>query len=142
MTRQGCKYRSKYQINIFNTPGICWFFSGIGYFKGRWCLTIPDTPTHVVYVQQEHFSKKLDKLQRQQIIIPIGMDKTAKWYNSFVIVSTPNGIVWLSLDPVRLNQPLIRPMHRSHIVNDMFRVLIHMWYLALIDDRWIIININ
>ena len=44
------------------------------------------SPRHVAYALQESFKKELERLQELQIIVPLGLDKTAEWYNSFVLV--------------------------------------------------------
>ena len=47
---------------------------------------------------------------------PLGFDETAEWCN-FVLVPKANGKVRLCLDLVRLNQALIRPIHRGPMLN-------------------------
>ena len=49
----------------------------------------------------------------------LGIAETAEWYNSFVLVLKLNGRVRLCLDPVRLNQALIRLDHRGPTFNDI-----------------------
>ena len=48
---------------------------------------------------------------KKDIIATLGVDETAEWCNSFVLVPKSNGRVRLCLDPARLNQALIRPVH-------------------------------
>ena len=55
----------------------------------------------------------------RHITLP-GMDETEEWCNSFILVPKPSGKVRLCLDPMRLNQELIRPVHRGPLLNDMF----------------------
>ena len=55
----------------------------------------------------------MEHLQDQQIIIPLGVDKTAGWCNNFVIVPKPNGTIQLCFDPAKLNQALITPVCRA-----------------------------
>ena len=74
----------------------------------------------VVYVLQKQFKEELEKLQRQDIITPLGMDETAEWCNSFILVAKPNAKVRLCLDLARLNRMLIRPVHRGPTLNDIF----------------------
>ena len=62
------------------------------------------------------------------------MDETAEWCKSFVLVPKPNGKVRLCLDPVRLNQALIRPVHRAPTLNDIFTKTNSVKYLSLIDE--------
>ena len=52
-------------------------------------------------------------------IVPLGMDETLEWCNSFVLVPKVNGKVRLCLDPARLNKSLIRPVHRGPTLNDI-----------------------
>ena len=44
---------------------------------------------HVAYALQEPFTKELGRLQDQQILIPVRLDETEEWCNSFVIVPKP-----------------------------------------------------
>ena len=67
------------------------------------------------------------------MITPLGIDETAEWCNSFVLVPKSNRKGRLSLDPVRLNQALIRPMHRGLTLNDILPKLNNTKYLSLID---------
>ena len=48
-------------------------------------------------------------------------------------MSKPNGKARLCLELVRLNQALIRPVHRGPTLNDIFPKLINVKYLSLID---------
>ena len=82
-------------------------FNGIGCFEGRFSLQLKlDSkpyqvpPRHVAYVLQKLFQEELQQLQELDIIILLGVDKTAEWCNSFVLVSKANGNVQLCLDPV------------------------------------------
>ena len=61
------------------------------------------------------------------------MDETAEWCNSFVLVPKANGIVRFCLDLARLNQALIRPVHRGPTPNDIFLKLNNVKYLSLKD---------
>ena len=67
------------------------------------------------------------------IIAPLGVDEMAEWCNSFVLVPKANGKVWLCLNPVQLNQALIRPIHRGPILNDILPKLNNMQYMSIID---------
>ena len=55
----------------------------------------------------EVIQEDLEWLHQLDIIAPLGMDETAEWCNSLVLVPKPNGKVTLSLDPARLDQALI-----------------------------------
>ena len=110
-------------------------FNGIGCFEGTFSLQLkPDSkpyqapPRHVAYALQKAFKDELDWLQKLDIITPLGMDETVEWCNSFVLVPKANGKVRLHLDPVRLNQALIRPLHRSPTLNDILPRLNNVQY--------------
>ena len=66
-------------------------------------------------------------------IIVTLVDKIAEWCNSFVLVPKANGKVWLCLDPARVNQALIRPIHRGSTLNDMLTRLNNVQYMSIID---------
>ena len=75
----------------------------------------------------------IGKSTRIIIIIPLGVNEMVEWSNSFVLVPKNNGMVWLCLNPARLNQSLISPVHRGPSINDILPKLIHVQSLALID---------
>ena len=50
---------------------------------------------------------------------PARVDESAEWCNSPVLVPKANSKVRLCLDPARLNQALIRPIHRGPTLNDI-----------------------
>ena len=67
------------------------------------------------------------------IITPLGVDEMAEWCNSFVLVPKTNGKVRFCLDPARLNQALIRPVHRGPMLNDILPKLNNVKYMSIID---------
>ena len=56
-----------------------------------------------------------------------------EWCNNFVLVPNSNGKVRLCLDPARLNQALIRPVHREPTLNNILLKLNNAQYLSLND---------
>ena len=56
-------------------------------------------PRHIAYVLQKLFQEELQRLQELDIITQLGVEETAEWYNSFVLVPKANGKVQLCLDP-------------------------------------------
>ena len=64
----------------------------------------------MAYALQKPFKEELKHLQRLDIR---GVDEMAECCNSFVLVLKANGKVRLCLDLARLNQALIRPIHRG-----------------------------
>ena len=87
----------------------------------------------MAYVLQKPFKEELKWLQEQDIITPLGVDETAEWCNSFVLVLKANGRVRLCLEPAKLNQVLIRLEHRGSTLNDILPKLNYAKYLSLID---------
>ena len=80
-------------------------FNGTGCFEGTLSLQLkPDRRSyqvpsrHVTYTLQKPFKDELDRLQTLDIITPVGVDKTAEWCNSFMLVPKVNGKVRLCLD--------------------------------------------
>ena len=115
-------------------------FSGTGCFEGTFSLQFkPDSkpykvrPKFTAYVLQKPFKEELQQLQELDIIVPLGVDETAEWCNSFVLVPKANGKVWLCLDPVQLNQALIRPIHRGPMLNDILPKLNNVQYMSILD---------
>ena len=56
-----------------------------------------------------------------------------EWCDSFILIPKADGKVRLSLDLIRLNQTLIRPVHRGTALNDIFLKLKNVKYSSLID---------
>ena len=54
---------------------------------------MPALPWYVEYVPEEPFKKKLERLQKKEIIEPLGVDEAAEWCNSFMLVPKPKGPV-------------------------------------------------
>ena len=123
---------------IHNTFGDV--FNGIGCFKGTFSLQLkPDSklyqapPRCVAYALQKLFKEELECLQRMDIITPLGVDETAEWCNSFVLVPKANGEVRLCLDQAQLNQALIRLIHRGPTLDDILPKLNNVKYMSIID---------
>ena len=115
-------------------------FNGIGCFEGTFSLQLKlyskpyqVPPRCIGYVLQKLFKEELHWLQELDIIALLGEDKTSEWCNSFVMVPKANGKVWLCLDPVQLNQALIRPIHRGPMLNDILLKLNNVQYMSIID---------
>ena len=115
-------------------------FTGIGCFDGLLSLQLKVNskpyqapPRHVVYGSQKSFKVEQEWLQQQDIITALGIDETIEWCNSFVFVQMLNGKVRLYLDPERLNEAVIQPVHRGPTLNDTFPKIINTKYLFLID---------
>ena len=129
---------SELMQEIHNTFGDV--FNGIGCFKGTFSLHLkPDSkpyqvpPRHVVYALQKPFKEELEPLQKMDIITPLEVDETAQWCNSFVLVPKANGKVSSCLDPARLYQALIRPIHRDPTLNHILPRLNNAKYMSIIN---------
>ena len=68
-------------------------FDGIGCFEGTFSKQLkPDhkpyqaPPRCVAYALQKAFNEELERLQKLDIIVLIGVDESAEWCNSFVLV--------------------------------------------------------
>ena len=116
-------------------------FNGIGCFEGRFSLQLkPDSkpyqapPSHVAYALQEPFKEELRCLQEMDIIMPLGIDETLEWCNSFGLVPKANGKVRLCLDLARLNQALIRPVHWGPTLSDILPKLNKVQYIYIIES--------
>ena len=89
-------------------------------------------PRRAVYALQETLNKELERPQRQQIIVILGMDKMSEWCSNFAPVPKANGKVRLCLDLARLDKALVRPVHRGLILNRILPRLADMKYLTFI----------
>ena len=83
------------------------FFSGIGTFS----LQMKDsnhpyqvTPRRIANALQESLKEELERLQKQQIIVPLGKDEASEWCKSFVLVPKVNGKVRLHLNQLGLTK--------------------------------------
>ena len=124
-------------------------FNGIGCFEGTFSLQLkPDSkpyqvpPRHVAYALQKLFKEELEHLQEFDIIAPLGVDEMAESCNSFVLVPKTNGKVQLCLDPVQLNQVLIRLIHRGPTLNDILPKLNNVQYMSIIDASSVYHNLK
>ena len=68
----------------------------------------------------------------------------AKWDSNFIIVAKPYSTVHIYLDPTRLNQALIWPVHRGPILNDILPKLMNSCYMTICDahSRYHILKCN
>ena len=115
-------------------------FNGIGCLEGTFSLQLmPDSKPYqaplrdVAYALQKLFKEELDWLQKMDIITPLRVDETVEWCNRFVLVPKGNGKARLCLDPARLNQALIRPIHRGPTLNNILLKLNNVQYMSIID---------
>ena len=65
--------------------------------------------------------------------MPIGVDEISEQCNSFVLVLKPSGEVRPYLNPARLNQALIRPVHRGIANNNILLKIKHTHIILHMD---------
>ena len=81
-------------------------FSGVGCFEGTFRLQVKE-------------GSKPYQTQKQQIILPLGVNETLEWCNSFILVLKANGKIQFCLYLARLNKALIRPVQRGLTLYDI-----------------------
>ena len=101
-------------------------FSGIGKPKGEINITLkPNVVPYVVPVcrvahsLQEPLKQELDRLIKQGIIVPLGIDEPSELVNSFRCVRKPNGKIRLCLDLTQTNKFIVHLHHDSKPVEDL-----------------------
>ena len=114
-------------------------FIGIGSFKVTFSMMVKDNTKPYKHHQdvwkmhhKDHL-KELKRLQEQEILGPLEVNETTKWCNGFIIIPKANGTLHLCLNPVKLNQGLIRPIHRGSTLNYMLHKLTNTCYITMID---------
>ena len=65
--------------------------------------------------------------------MPLGVDEVSDWCNSLQLVPKPKGKAKLYLNPAKLNQAVIRPMHGGPTTIDISLMLTCLHYLTLTD---------
>ena len=78
---------------------MCSFVLGVliahSQYRQGWIENHTRHPRYITDVLQKLFKEELEWLQQLNIITPLGMDDTAEWCNSFVLVPKLNGKVRL-----------------------------------------------
>ena len=136
-TRKECRFEDKF----WSPKGSSWKFKDVlqalGVLKEHSNYRSKVKPSHtknpwdVWPMYQNHSRTIWIDYKIQQNIIALSMDEMSEWCYSCVLVPKPNGKVRLCFDLVRLNQALIRPVHRGPATNDIFPKLTCMHYFAL-----------
>ena len=124
-------------------------FTRIGCFEGTFKLRVKEgscpyqaSPRTVMYTLQQPIKEEPDRLQKQQIIVPLDVAETSEWCNSLILVPKANGKMWLYLDPARHCKVLIRPVHRKVTLNNILPRLAGVKYFTLIDTSSSYHNLN
>ena len=89
-------------------------------------------PGCTAYALHQLFKEELEWIQ-QKDIIPLYVNETAEWHNSFILVPKANGKARICIDKARLNQVLIWPVHRGPALNGIFLKLTSAKHLTFID---------
>ena len=96
-------------------------------------VTISGNPQESTVCSPGTFQGELDRIQQEQIIVPMGMDETSEWYTNFFLVPKANRKVWMCLDLAILYRVPIRPVHRGPVLNDSMLRLTGIIYLTVIN---------
>ena len=101
-------------------------YSGIGKLDGEINITQKASAVwsvapvwRVGHYPSRTVKNELDKLVKQGIIVPFGIDKPTEWCNSFVCVWKPNGKIRLYLDPTQRNKYIVCPHHDAKLVEEL-----------------------
>ena len=111
----------------------------LSHSKPKECRNI--TKTYSMHIK-EPFSKEWERLQEQQILVPQEVVGVGKWCNSFTTVPTPNGAIWLCLNPTRLNQALIWPINIGSTLNYVLPTLINAHFMIISDANSVYDNLK
>ena len=122
-------------LNAFNN-----LFSGIGCFEDMFSLQVKEgshlyqvPPRRVAYILQKPLKEELEWLQKQWIIVLLGVGRTSEWCNSFILVPNANWKVRLCLDLAQFNKALHGLVHRGPTLNNIQPRPMEVKYLTLID---------
>lgn len=117
-------------------------FQGIGCFRGTVHIDLKKDavphqapPRRVAQALQQPLKEELDRLTKEDILIPLAADERSEWCNSFVCVPKSNGSVRLCIDPAQLNQAIIRPVHRGKTMQDILPTLAGARYFSILDAK-------
>ena len=67
----------------------------------------------MVFAIQQPFKDKLENLQKQHIILSLGVDQTSEKYKNLVLIAEPIEKRRLCLNQVSLHQVFITPVYSS-----------------------------
>ena len=76
---------------------------------------------------QQPFREELERLHKTHVTIPLRVDETSEWYNSFVFMEK------LCLNAAKLNQSFITLVHWALTVNEILPKTANVKYITLID---------
>lgn len=117
-------------------------FEGIGCLEGNVKIHLKDNassyqapPRRVAHALQEPLKKELDRLEKDGILVGLTADEKSEWCNSYVCQPKPAGGVRLCLDPAKLNNSIVRPIHRSPTLQDIKPKLRGAKYFSILDLR-------
>ena len=95
---------------------------------------------HVPHAMQEPLKLELEKLVNEGILHKVDISEPIEWLNSFVCIKTPNGKIWLCLDPTHLNRWIIRPRHSAKLVDDVLHNLNGAKFFSVVDSTSLFYN--
>ena len=74
--------------------------------------------------------------------MPLRVNETAKWGNSFIIVVKSNGTVWFYQDLASVNKTLIQLIHRGPTLNNILDKLTNACYVSITDASFRVSQLN
>ncbi|XP_052123546.1 uncharacterized protein K02A2.6-like [Frankliniella occidentalis] len=115
-------------------------FKGVGSFPGNHpILTKPEAKQVVCPVIRrpktvnDKLKPALDKMEAGGVIAKVEHLTEDSWVSNIVIVNKPNGSIRICLDPVDLNNAIIREPHLIPTVSEISERLSHQEYYTLLD---------
>ena len=113
-------------------------FNSIGCFEGTFSLQLkPDSkpyqvpPRHVAYALQKPFRRSWNTCKERTSSHP--WEWTRQNDGVIALCWYPKQMIRMCLDPVQLNQALIRPLLRGLTLNDILPRLNNVQYMSIID---------
>ena len=76
-----------------------------------------DAPRRIPMELKPTVKKKLDEMVKDGIIKKVS--EPTKWVNSLLVISKPNGMLRVCIDPVNLNKAIMREHHPTPVVEDI-----------------------
>ena len=92
-------------------------------------------PWWVAYAVQKPLHDELDRLIKNKIFASLKADEMSEESNSFICMNKPNGEVRLCIDPSKLNDQIIWPVHNSWWLVDILPKLANTKYFIILDAK-------
>ena len=73
----------------------------------------------VAHSLQEFLKKEFNRLDKEGIIVLLGIDEPSRWCNSFVCICKANEKIRLCLDPTQFNKFIVCLHHNAKLVEGL-----------------------